>query len=273
MVATLLERHFGQPFNVVNRTGGSGAVGHTAGATAAADGHTITIVTVEITMMHWQGLAQVSPRDFAPVAQVNFDPAGVQVKADAPWKTLQELLDEAKGNPGKLKASGTGQGGIWHIALAGMLKTAGLPVDVIQWVPSEGAAPALQELVAGGVQVVTCSLAEGGSLIKAGQVRALAHMGERRNPAFPDVPTLREAGVNWVIGAWRGIALPQGTAQEIVAAYEHALAEVVQSQEFTDFMQNNGFGIQWRNAKDFETFMAEQDQTMGAIMKDLGLAK
>lgn len=271
-VATLLERRFGQPFNVVNRTGGSGAVGHTAGATAEPDGHTITIVTVEIAMMHWLGLTEVSPQDFAPAAQVNFDPAGVQVRADAPWNTLQELLDDARANPGQYKASGTGQGGIWHVALAGMLKTAGLPVDAIPWVPSEGAAPALQELVAGGVDVVTASLPEGGALIEAGQVKPLAIMAEERSPQFPDVPTLKELGIDWVMGAWRGIALPKDTETHIVAAYEQAMADVVQADEFVEFMQNNGFGIMWRNAQDFAAFMAEQDELMGALMKDLGLA-
>jgi len=109
MLAVLLEKDLGQPVTVVNRTGGGGAVGHTAGSTAAPDGQTITIVTVEITMMHWMGLAKVTYSDFKPVALVNVDPAGVNVKADAPWNTLKELLDYAKANPGKLKASGTGK--------------------------------------------------------------------------------------------------------------------------------------------------------------------
>ncbi len=115
MVASLLEKDFGQPVNVVNRTGGGGAVGHTAGATADPDGYTFTIVTVEITMMHWMGLAQVGPKDFAPIAQVNFDPAAVQVRADAKWNTVRELLDDVKANPGRYKASGTGKGGIWDV--------------------------------------------------------------------------------------------------------------------------------------------------------------
>ena len=111
MLAVLLEKELGQPVTVVNRTGGSGAVGHTAGSTASPDGHTITIVTVEIVMMHWLGLAKVTYSDFKPVALVNVDAAGVSVKTDASWKTLKELLDFAKANPGKLKASGTGKGG------------------------------------------------------------------------------------------------------------------------------------------------------------------
>ncbi len=273
MVASLLEKEFGQPVNVVNRTGGGGAVGHTAGATADPDGYTFTIITVEITMMHWMGLAQVGPKDFAPIAQVNFDPAAVQVRADAKWNSLRELLDDVKANPGRYKASGTGKGGIWDVARAGMLKAAGLPVDAIPWVPSEGAAPALQELVAGGIDVVTASLPEGAPLISAGRVKPLAIMAEKRDPLFPNVPTLKELGIDWVMGAWRGFALPKGAKPERVAFYEASIQKVYQSSEFKEFMQKNGFGMVWRGSTEFASFMDQQDQTMGQLMRDLGLAK
>ncbi len=273
MVAILLEKELGQPVTVVNRTGGSGAVGHTAGATAATDGHTLTIVTIEITQMHWQGLTPLTYKDFTPVALLNIDPAGVQVAANAEWKILKELLDYVKANPGKAKASGTGKGGVWDIARAGMLKTAGIPVDAMPWVPSTGAATGLQELVAGGVQVVTASLPEGGPLIEAGKVRPLAIMADQRDPLFPSVPTLKEQGINWTMGAWRGIALPKGTSPEIVAVVEKALEKVVKSADFVDFMKKNGFGILGKPSGEFGRFMAEQDEAMGKLMKEVGLVK
>jgi tripartite-type tricarboxylate transporter receptor subunit TctC len=273
MVAVLLEKELGQPVTVVNRTGGSGAVGHTAGATGTPDGHTITIVTVELTMMHWMGLTPLTFKEFTPVALLNIDPAGVQVAANSEFKSVKQLLDFAKANPGKLKASGTGKGGIWDLARAGMLKAAGIPVDAIPWVPSTGAATGLQELVAGGVQVVTASLVEGRPLIDAKKVRPLAHMADKRDPAFPDVPTLKELGMNWSVGAWRGIAAPKGTPPEIVAALEKALGKVVQSKEFVEFMGKGPFGILWKGSKDFAAFLDEQDRTMGQLMKEAGLTK
>ncbi len=273
MVAVLLEKDLGQPVTVVNRTGGSGAVGHTAGATAAPDGSTITIVTIEITQMHWQGLTPLTYRDFTPVALLNIDPAGVQVAVNAEWKTLKELLDYVRANPGKAMASGTGKGGVWDIARAGMLKTAGIPVDAMPWVPSTGAATGLQELVAGGVQVVTASLPEGSTLIEAKKVRPLAIMADQRDPLFPNVPTLKEQGINWTMGAWRGIALPKGSSPELVAVLEKALDKVVKSAEFSDFMKKNGFGILSKPAAEFGKFMAEQDDSMGKLMKEVGLVK
>ena len=273
MVAVLLEKELGQPVTVVNRTGGSGAVGHTAGATAASDGSTLTIVTIEITQMHWQGLTPVTFKEFTPVALLNIDPAGVQVAANSEFKSVKQLLDYAKANPGKLKASGTGKGGVWDIARAGMLKTAGIPVDAMPWVPSTGAATGLQELVAGGVQVVTASLPEGGPLIEAGKVRPLAIMADTRDPLFPNVPTLKEEGIAWTMGAWRGIALPKSTPADIQATVEKALAKVAQSPEFADFMKKNGFGVLWKPSAEFGRFMAEQDEAMGKLMKEVGLVK
>src|SRR6188768_1313880 len=212
IVAALLEKDLGQPFNVVNRTGGSGVVGHSAIATATPDGYTIGMLTVEISMMHWQGLTELTPRSYTPLALMNEDPPGVQVRADAPYKTVKELAEAIKASPvGKFKASGTGQGGIWHLALVGWLQAMGLKPNHVAWVPSNGAGPAMQDLAANGLDLVTCSLPESRALVEAGKARSLAIMANERNPAFASVPTLKESmGVDYSVGAWRGIAGPKG---------------------------------------------------------------
>src|SRR5690606_20729739 len=157
IVGALLEKDLGQPFNVVNRTGGSGVVGQSAIATAQPDGYTLGMITVEITMMHHQGLTELGPKDYTPLALMNEDPPGIQVKADSPYKTAKDLSDAIKENPpGTFKASGTGQGGIWHLALVGWLTAMDLEPDHVPWVPSNGAAPAMQDLAAGGIDIVTC---------------------------------------------------------------------------------------------------------------------
>ena len=188
IIGSLLEKELKQPVNVVNRTGGSGVVGHQAIASAAPDGYTIGMATVEIGMMHWQGLTDLKGSSYTPIALVNADPAGLQVRADSPYKTAKDLVDAIKANPGKLKSSGTGQGGIWHLAIAGMLQSLGVDPAASPWVPSNGAAPGLQDLVAGGIEIVPCSLPEARSLIDAGKVRSLAIM----EPSPPrSIPTCR----------------------------------------------------------------------------------
>ena len=107
IIAALMEKELKQPFNVVNRTGGSGVVGHDAIARATPDGYTLGLITVEITMMHHVGLTQLRHTDYTPIGLVNADPAGVNVRADSPYKSMKDLLQAIKSNPGKMKASGT----------------------------------------------------------------------------------------------------------------------------------------------------------------------
>ncbi|MBM3569715.1 MAG: tripartite tricarboxylate transporter substrate binding protein [Alphaproteobacteria bacterium] len=274
IVGTLLEKEFGQPVNVVNRTGGSGVVGHSAIATAAADGYTIGMITVEIGMMHWQGLTDLKGTSYTPLALMNADPPGVQVKADSPYKSVKDLVAAIKANPGKLKGSGTGQGGIWHVALAGWLQAIGLKADDVPWVPSNGAAPAMQDLAAGGIDVVTCSVPEARAMIDAGKARSLAVMSPQRNPAFPNVPTLKEElGTDWTLAAWRGIAAPKGVPAAVTDRIVPALKRAHDSATFKDFMNQRGFGMVWGEPAAFAKHMADDDAKMGVVMKALGIAK
>jgi tripartite-type tricarboxylate transporter receptor subunit TctC len=274
IVASILEKNMGQPFNVVNRTGGSGVVGHSAIATAAPDGYTIGMITVEITMMHHQGLTDLKPTSYTPLALMNEDPPGVQVKADGQFKDIKQLAEFIKANPGKLKASGTGQGGIWHLALVGWLNAMGLKADAVPWVPSNGAAPAMQDLAAGGIDLVTCSVPEGKAMIDAGKARSIAIMAAQRNPLFPDVPTLNETlGINYSVGAWRGLAGPKGMPADVAAKLTAELKKAYDSAEFKDFMKSRGFGVVWAPADGFAEFMAKGDASMASAMKAAGLAK
>lgn len=275
IVAALLEKELGQPFNVVNRTGGSGVVGHTAISTAAPDGYTIGMLTVEISMMHWQGLTELTPRSYTPLALMNEDPPGIQVSSSSPYKTVKELVDAIKAAPpGKFKASGTGQGGIWHLALVGWMQAMGLPANQVAWVPSNGAAPAMQDLAAGGLDLTTCSVPEARAIIEAGKARSLAIMAPARNPIFKDVPTLKEAvGIDYSTGAWRGIGAPKGLPQDVAGKLTMSLKKVFDSAEFKDFMSNRGFGTLWGDAGQFASFMDKGDAQMGEAMKAAGLTK
>lgn len=272
--AAMIEKELGQPVNVVNRTGGSGVVGHSAIASAPPDGYTIGMITVEITMMHWQGLTDLSPASYTPLALVNADPAGFTVRADSQWKSAKEVLDYAKANPGKLKASGTGQGGIWHLALAGLLNDSKIPQAAMPWVPSNGAAPAMQDLVAGGVDVVTCSLPEARALIDAGKARPLAVMSSAPTPLYPNVPTIKQAvGVDYSVSAWRGIGGPKGMPKDVSDKLIATIQKIWDSKEFKEFASSKGYGTEWAAGDAFAKFMAKGDADMGVVMKAAGLAK
>jgi tripartite-type tricarboxylate transporter receptor subunit TctC len=201
VMASLLERDLGRPVNVVNRTGGSGVVGHSAIANARADGYTIGILTVEIAMMHHQNLTKLTGASFTPLGMINLDPTAIQVRPDSPYAGLRELLDAIRAQPGKLKASGTAHGGIWHVALCGLLQEQKIAPDAVVWVPSASNAAGLLDLVASGIDLVPGSLPEGRSLIDAGKVKSLVILDEKPSSLYPKVPTGADAiGTRWQMG-------------------------------------------------------------------------
>lgn len=273
-IAAAMQEDLGQPVNVVNRTGGNGVIGHSAVATAAPDGYTIGLITLEINMMHWMGLTDLTYEAYTPLALINADPAAIHVRADSEFKTIKDLVEAIKANPGKFKSSGTGQGGSWHLALAGMLNSLGVDPNATRWVPSTGAATAMTDLAAGGVDFVSCSLPEARALMDAGRVRSLALMADQRAALFPNVPTLKEAtGSTWTKGVWRGMVGPKGLPEDIAKRYEANLKKIYDSDGFKKFMADRGFETIWANATDFAAFMKRDNAEIGEMMKLMGLSK
>ncbi len=274
VIGSLMEKELGKPVNVVNRTGGSGVVGHQAIAVAPPDGYTIGVITVEITMMHHQGLTDLTGASFTPLGLVNFDAGAIQVRADSPYANLGDLMRAIRQNPGALKASGTAQGGIWHVALAGLLEEQKVAPGSVLWVPSNSNAAALLDLVAGGVDVVAGSHPEGRSLIDAGKVKSLAILADKPSKLYAKVETASQAiGSTWVMGTWRGIGAPRNLPPNIEARLQAALKHAYDSPEYRDFMANRGFGMRWAGPAEFRDVMAASDQQMGAVMKTTGLAR
>lgn len=273
MIAALLEKRLGQPFNVVNRTGGAGVIGHSAIATAPADGYTLGLVTVEITMMHHLGLTELSPADYTPLGLMNADSPAVTVSSKSPYQTIGELTEAIKSSePGTFKASGTGQGGIWHLALVGWLKSLGLEANHVIWVPSEGSAPGMQDLVAGGIDLVTVSLGETKGMVDAGRAVNLALMADQRASSHPDVPTLKESDAgDYMLATWRGVCGPKDMPADAAQAVSAALAEIAVDPEFTDFMGNRGFNILYMDPQAHGDMMATADAQMGDTMRAAGL--
>jgi tripartite-type tricarboxylate transporter receptor subunit TctC len=273
-IAHMLERDLKQPINVVNRTGGSGVVGHQAIASAPADGYTIGMITLEINMMHWVGLTPLTSAEFTPFAMMNSDAAAIHVKSDSPHKTVKELFAAIKAKPNALTASGTGQGGSWHLALAGLMQADGVAPNSIRWVPSTGAATALTDLAAGGIDFVSCSMPEAEALIKAGRVRSLTVMSPKRAANYPDVPTVDEStGHKWHKGVWRAIVGPKGVPADIAKRYEELLKKVYDSAEYKEFMAKRGFDVTWMPSGELAQFLKKDDAEIGEILKSLGLAK
>lgn len=273
MMAAALQNEIGQPVNVVNRTGGGGVVGHLALAKAKADGYALGAVTVEITMLPHMGLTDLSYEDYHMLAlQIN-NAAAVTVRKDAPWNDVPALLEYVKNHPGELQASGTARGGVWDLARIGMLSEANLEPQDMPWVPSQGSAPAMQELIAEGVDVVTASLSEVDAMRQSGLVKVLAVMSEERLSAFPDVPTLKEQGIDWSIGGWVAVGVPADTPPEVIANLESAISAAAQSKAYTDALEQAGSTIQFLTGEPLQTFVQNQHITNGKLLTKAGIAK
>jgi tripartite-type tricarboxylate transporter receptor subunit TctC len=269
-MAAYLEHELGVPVNVINAIGGAGVTGHSRGARARPDGYTLTMMTVEINMLRWRKLTTISWEDFEPVMLINRDSTALFVRKDAPWKDLAELTEAVRSDPGTLTASGTATGGIWHLGLAGWLTSIGLDADAITWVPMNGAGPSLKELASGGLDLVSCSLPEARTL--AGEVRCLGVMADERVAGFEDVPTFKEQGVEWSLGAWRGLGVPKGTPPEIVEKLVGAIDRIVTGKtelagrRFPEFMAAEGFDASVMHPDEFRPFLAQTDRALGDLL-------
>ncbi len=271
-VAVQLEQELGVPVNVVNATGGGGVTGHTRGALANADGYTVTMGTVELNMLHWRGLCPISPNDFEPLALLNTDDAAIFVRHDAPWQSIEALEAALRDTSKPFRASGTASGGIWHVALIGWLAERDIDQNSVSWISINGAAPSLQELMAGGLEVVSCSIPEARSLIDAGEVRCLGVMSEVRSPAAPDVPTFHEQGIDWVMGSWRGLLYPKNVPQQRKEIMQAAVLKVANSDEFAQFMSSAGFQKTVAEPAEFAEFVRTSDAGFGTIMNSPAFA-
>lgn len=273
-VAQELEERFGQPFNVVNRTGGGGLVGHITIANSAPDGYTLGVITIETTMFEAQGLPGAAPENFTLLGRFNADAIGINVRADATYENTQDLIDAVQANPGQLKASGANQGGLSHLAWAGLLNRLEIDPQAGPWVASDGSAPAMQQLAANAIAIVSTSPAEAQSLVDAGEAKTLMLMADERSSLYPDIPTVEEAlGVDWSPLPFRGVAGPAGLPEEVVTKVSEALAEITQDEEFIAMMESRGFSVAYQDAETFtQTVMRSRDDLVSA-MQAVGLAQ
>lgn len=272
-IAAALEAELGKTVNVMNRPGGGSVVGNTFIAKAKPDGYTLGLITSGLDMAHWLGSTDLTFRDYTIIGQINDDAAGLQVAVDSPFETAQDLITAIREEPaGTFKASGVGVGGIWHVTFGALLMDQGIDPVKVTWVPSEGAAPAMLELAAGGVDIAPVSVPEARAMVESGKAKSLAIMSPDRNAVFPDVPTLKEAvGTDYTAGTWRGVAAPKGLDPEVVDILESALKKAYDSDTYQSFMKKQGFGPYWRDRDDFTAYLEETDAMMGDVMEKMGL--
>ncbi len=260
----------GQTVTVSNQTGGSGAVGFSAIINANPDGNTIGIITAELNTLPPQGLVTFTYENMYPLIRLCTLPSVVAVPADSPFNTLEDLVEYAKANPGKLKVGTVGTGSIWHICAAKLMSTAGIELTTV---PYDGASSAATAMLAGEIDMTTTELSVAHAYVQSGDMKILGIMTEERLEDYPDYPTCAEQGYDCVGGSFQGMFCPNDVDDETKAAWEAILTEAYESEAYQTFCKNSGMIPAYLNHADWEAFLAEDLSTVDALMKDLGLAK
>jgi tripartite-type tricarboxylate transporter receptor subunit TctC len=270
VLADLMQKDLGKPVVVVNKPGGGGLIGFNTIGSAKPDGYTIGITTNSQILQKYSASSYLDWRALAPIALFNYDPASFTVKIDSPWKNIKEAIEYAKANPMKVRISNSGPGAIWHVAAALLGSKTGVQFT---HVPYGGANPAAVALAGGHVEATTASPAEVATLVKGEKLRILAIASEKRDPMFPNVPTFKESGINFVFGVWRCLVAPKDTPKEIIARLEKSTEKAVHDPKFVDFMTKNGFGQAYMGPAESAALMAQDEKDMEKIVPGLGLKK
>ena len=264
------EKFLGQTINVVNQTGGAGAIGHNAIRAARPDGYTIGMITFELNSLPPQGLVPFTWKDFDPLMRINTDPAALTVRKDAPYNTVRGFVDYAKAHPDEITIGNSAPGSVWHIAAGLAAEKTGVNV---KHVPFNGAQPAVTALVGGHIKAVAVSVAEVRSQVQAGNLKILGVMAAERDKIFPNVPTFKEQGVDVQFATWRGLAFPKGVPAANRAKVADAYKKAFETKEFKEFAANAALTLNYQDGAAFTKFLDQNYKDVAAVMKGLGLSK
>ncbi len=265
------EKHLGQPIVIVNRPGGSGAKAYVEISQARPDGYTVGNTTGTISTHKFMGVIPIGHEAFEVVITFNSDPGGLWVKKDAPWKTLEEFIEDARKRPDEITVAASNPGSITRLGLQLLEVKESIKFRIASQAGGEARGPSL---VAGG-HVDACQAAPvtAKSLYEAGEIRPLGVQSEVRVEAFPEIPTFMEQGYDVVMHNTRQILAPKGTPKEVVDTLYRAFKAATESETFKKFMNESGSMIlDWDQEKSTK-FLTEQDEQFKTLLQQVGLFK
>ena len=268
------KKYFGVNINVQNVTGGTGVIGMNQVARAKPDGYTVAVITFNLSTYRLLGQSELSYRDFDLIALLNRSIAGLTVKADSQFKTLKDLVDYAKANPGVVTVGHSGPAGAWHLAAVAIAHDQQLKFTLV---PFDGAAPTRTALVGGHITVCSSGMDEVLQFYQTKQVRILAANAPNRHPAFPDVPTMAEAGYpirsENMIFDWRGLGVTKGTPPEVLKVLRDGFRKAAEDPEYIALMDKLALPRAYLESDKFEEFLAGMEKSLEPTLELVGLLK
>jgi tripartite-type tricarboxylate transporter receptor subunit TctC len=268
-LAEIISKDLGQPMVVRNVTGAGGAIAYNEVHRAKPDGYTLIWYSGAINTLAARNQVKFDYKDFEPIAGIGVETIAISVNKTAPWKDFKTFIAYARENPGKVRVGNSGMGSVTHMVpvLIG-LKTGTQIIHV-----PFGTGLAVAALMGEKIEASSQHPAEILSQVKAGEVRVLAVSSEKRINIWPDVPTMKESGVDLVFDQWRGFAAPKGTPKEAVKKLSGVIQKAVESREWGDFTASVGSTPQYREPASFVKFVAEMDKLTREIMAAAGTGK
>ena len=272
-LASAMEKVLKQPVVVSNKPGAAGAVGTQSVSVAKPDGYTILITVPAITTLpevdKLFGRTPVYTRDqFAPLALVNADPTIIVVNSELPYKTVKDLLDDARRRPGEIVFSSSGIYGASHVPMEMLLQAAG--GLKMRHLPTTGGGPAMTAVLGNHAALWCSPPAVASAHIKSGKVRPLAVTGATRHPSFPDVPTLRELGYDVEYYLWIGMFAPKSTPAGPLKVLREAIKQAVADPAFKTAMEKVQTPIAYKDADEFRAWWDAEAVRLAEVIKKIG---
>ena len=269
LLADGMSKQLGAKVIVFNRPGAGGAIGYKYVASQKPDGYSIVWNSNSISTTFHSGLLPFDYHEFDAVARVLVESPVIAVRGESKWKTLVQLVADAKSHPKGITVGNSGIGSHTHISSVALFKAAGVEAVDVPF----GAAQVVPSLLGGQVDAVLQLPAALSGHVKSGQVRLLASLTSARDPLLGDVPTAREQGFDVSLEAWRGIAVPKGTPKAAVAALEEAIRRTAASPEFAQASERLSVRPAFMAAEEFGNLIAKEDAELARIMQLIGLKK
>ncbi len=271
-LAVAMSQLLKQPVVVINKAGASGAIGHRAVATANADGYTllVTLVSVQALPMVdelFGRKSQYTMDQLAPLALLVADPPVLVVGASQPWKSVKELVEDAKKHPDDIVYSHSGLYGPSHLPMEMFLHAAGIKM---RGLPAVGGGPTMALVLGGSSAMWASPPAMAVPQVAANKLHPLASFGAKRHPAFPDVPTMKELGYDIEYYVWSGMFAPAGTPEPIMKTLRDAVRQSVHSKEFTTAMEKMRSPAAYLDAPEFAKFLAQDAARLHDAIKKIG---
>jgi tripartite-type tricarboxylate transporter receptor subunit TctC len=269
LLAQGMAKHLGANIVVVNRPGAGGAIGYKHVLGQKPDGYSLVWNSNSISTTFHSGQLAADYKAFDPVARVLVESPLLVVRAEARWKTLAELIKDAKSRPGKITVANSGIGSHTHITAVALFKAAGADVLDVPY----SAAQVIPNLLGGHVDAMVQLPGALAGSIQSGAVRILATVTQRRDPMLPETPTAQEQGIDVALDAWRGVAVPKGTPRAAISALESAIRSTVESAEFAQQTEKLSVKPAFLPAHEFGELIAREDVQLARIMQEIGLKR